>query len=278
MLRITIAETVTEQRWTLEGRLVEPWVAELRTYWKKRHRAQNGRTCTVDLSAVTFIDTGGQRLLRTMSKEGPNSSRRMPYIKRVLDQLKPDGSTEPPQSHLLFVREFDVSVREPRTGPQAEDLATPTTLDHCRCGFTRGIMEVLDTSIANVAMPEIAGNLGASNDESTWVLTSDLVSNAIVFSGDHFGNASAKHGRSERHRYDRGHRDQGACARHQRPVDCAGQRKGFAATADPISDRRSQRASETVNLRAVRSIPNAIPSTCQKTGTVPWPWQCQSGS
>ena len=41
-------------------------------------------------------------------------------------------------------------------------------------------MEVLDTSIANVALPHIAGNLGATNDESTWVLTSYLVSNAIV--------------------------------------------------------------------------------------------------
>jgi DHA2 family multidrug resistance protein len=41
-------------------------------------------------------------------------------------------------------------------------------------------MEVLDTSIANVALPYIAGNLGSSNDESTWVLTSYLVSNAIV--------------------------------------------------------------------------------------------------
>ena len=41
-------------------------------------------------------------------------------------------------------------------------------------------MEVLDTSIANVALPHIAGNVGSSNDESTWVLTSYLVSNAIV--------------------------------------------------------------------------------------------------
>jgi MFS transporter, DHA2 family, multidrug resistance protein len=41
-------------------------------------------------------------------------------------------------------------------------------------------MEVLDTSIANVALPHMAGSLGASNDESTWVLTSYLVSNAIV--------------------------------------------------------------------------------------------------
>ncbi len=41
-------------------------------------------------------------------------------------------------------------------------------------------MEVLDTSIANVALPHIAGNLGASTDQGTWVLTSYLVSNAIV--------------------------------------------------------------------------------------------------
>ena len=41
-------------------------------------------------------------------------------------------------------------------------------------------MEVLDTSIANVALPHMAGDLGASNDESTWVLTSYLVSNAVV--------------------------------------------------------------------------------------------------
>ena len=41
-------------------------------------------------------------------------------------------------------------------------------------------MEVLDTSIANVSLPHIAGSLGASQEESTWVLTSYLVSNAIV--------------------------------------------------------------------------------------------------
>src|SRR2546422_1451121 len=41
-------------------------------------------------------------------------------------------------------------------------------------------MEILDTSIANVALPYMAGNLGVSNDESTWVLTSYLVSNAVV--------------------------------------------------------------------------------------------------
>ena len=41
-------------------------------------------------------------------------------------------------------------------------------------------MEVLDTSVANVSLPHIAGNLSASLDESTWVLTSYLVANAII--------------------------------------------------------------------------------------------------
>ncbi len=41
-------------------------------------------------------------------------------------------------------------------------------------------MEVLDTSIANVALPHIAGNLSISQDEATWVLTSYLVANAVI--------------------------------------------------------------------------------------------------
>jgi DHA2 family multidrug resistance protein len=41
-------------------------------------------------------------------------------------------------------------------------------------------MEILDTSVANVALPHIAGNLSATTEESTWVLTSYLVSNAII--------------------------------------------------------------------------------------------------
>src|SRR5438477_10544976 len=41
-------------------------------------------------------------------------------------------------------------------------------------------MEVLDTSIANVSLPHIAGSLSVSQDESTWVLTSYLMSNAVV--------------------------------------------------------------------------------------------------
>src|SRR5271166_2878428 len=41
-------------------------------------------------------------------------------------------------------------------------------------------MEVLDTTVVNVSVPHMAGNLGATVDEGTWVVTSYLVSNAII--------------------------------------------------------------------------------------------------
>ena len=42
------------------------------------------------------------------------------------------------------------------------------------------IMEIVDTSVANVALPHMQGSLNAGTDEVTWVLTSYLVSNAVV--------------------------------------------------------------------------------------------------
>jgi MFS transporter, DHA2 family, multidrug resistance protein len=53
-------------------------------------------------------------------------------------------------------------------------------------------MQVLDTSIANIALPHIAGSLSSTSDEATWVLTSYLVANAIILPmtgwlGNHFG-------------------------------------------------------------------------------------------
>jgi len=63
-----------------------------------------------------------------------------------------------------------VAVWKPRRNPWL--IAITVTL--------ATFMEVLDTSIANVALPHIAGGLGASQDEATWVLTSYLVANAVI--------------------------------------------------------------------------------------------------
>lgn len=95
--------------------------------------------------------------------------------------------------------------REPRTAPARQEKQgkpQPTTQAKKRAGaqpapvatwtpsfnpwliaasvMLATFMEVLDTSVANVALPHIAGNLSATTEESTWVLTSYLVSNAII--------------------------------------------------------------------------------------------------
>jgi DHA2 family multidrug resistance protein len=73
-----------------------------------------------------------------------------------------------------------VTVNNPQAAPAAawKPRANPWLI--AMTVALAAFMEVLDTSIANVALPHIAGNLGASTDQGTWVLTSYLVSNAIV--------------------------------------------------------------------------------------------------
>ena len=91
MLKITITETATDRRWIVQGRLVGPWVGELRRTWKRAHGSQDKRACIVDLHDVTFIDKSGERLLRAMSKKGAQLFARGLYIKHVLEQVKIGG-------------------------------------------------------------------------------------------------------------------------------------------------------------------------------------------
>jgi hypothetical protein len=91
VLKITIMETATDRRWIVQGRLVGPWVSELRTTWKRAHRSQDKRACIVDLNDVTFIDKSGERLLRAMSKKGAQLLARGLYVNHLLEQLKTGG-------------------------------------------------------------------------------------------------------------------------------------------------------------------------------------------
>jgi anti-anti-sigma regulatory factor len=87
MLRITITETQTENRWILQGHLVGPWVAELRRQWKK-HRARTDQKCFVDLNDVTFIDKSGERLLRAICKRGAELAASGLYTRHLLEKVK----------------------------------------------------------------------------------------------------------------------------------------------------------------------------------------------
>jgi len=88
MLKITITNTATEMQWILHGRLVEPWVNELKASWKRARGTAERRRCIVNLDEVTFIDKCGERILRSMSKQGAKFVSRDVYVKHVLDRLE----------------------------------------------------------------------------------------------------------------------------------------------------------------------------------------------
>jgi len=88
MLRITIAETLTEQKWTLEGRLVQPWISELKSTWTKTENARRERKCVVDLTAVTFIDKNGEKVLAELSKGGAELIATGCYTRHVVHNIE----------------------------------------------------------------------------------------------------------------------------------------------------------------------------------------------
>ena len=91
MLKITITNTAKEERWTLQGRLVVPWVKELKATWKRTHPSAQERRCIVNLDEVTFIDKSGERMLRCMSSQGAQLVASDVYVKHVLDRLRSES-------------------------------------------------------------------------------------------------------------------------------------------------------------------------------------------
>jgi anti-anti-sigma regulatory factor len=88
MLRITIVETPTEQKWTVEGRLVHPWISELKSTWTRTKTARRGRRCVVDLTGVTFIDKNGEKVLSQLSKQGAELVATGCYTQHVVHNIE----------------------------------------------------------------------------------------------------------------------------------------------------------------------------------------------
>lgn len=88
MLRITVIDTPAERKWILQGRLIGPWVAELNSSWNETHGEANGRSCTIDLSEVTFIDGSGEQVLAKILKDGANLVASGLYATHVVENLR----------------------------------------------------------------------------------------------------------------------------------------------------------------------------------------------
>ncbi len=85
MLRITINDLTTEQKWMLQGSLSGPWVALLQLNWKSKRKSRQGKNCVIDLSELTFVDRYGEKVLRAMKKEGAQFIGCRVYTKGVLE-------------------------------------------------------------------------------------------------------------------------------------------------------------------------------------------------
>jgi hypothetical protein len=88
MLRITIADTPTEQKWTVEGQLVHPWISELKSTWTRTKTTRRQRKCVVDLTGVTFIDKSGEKALAKLYKEGAELVAAGCYTRHVVHNIE----------------------------------------------------------------------------------------------------------------------------------------------------------------------------------------------
>jgi ABC-type transporter Mla MlaB component len=87
MLRISTHKNTEFLTFQLEGRLVGPWVATLRDCWKSCLTVNRGQEVQVDLSAVTFVDATGKRLLAEMCRKGAKFIARDCLMKAIVAEL-----------------------------------------------------------------------------------------------------------------------------------------------------------------------------------------------
>lgn len=87
ILKVTVTENATEEKWVLQGSLKWPWVNQLRVDWRMAWQTGQGRTRVVDLNEVTFVDEIGERMLRIMANQGARFVATGMDMKRVLQRV-----------------------------------------------------------------------------------------------------------------------------------------------------------------------------------------------
>jgi hypothetical protein len=88
MLRISVIDSRTERRFVVEGELIAPWVAELRTAWKAANEEIEGRTLVVDLKDVCVISQEGENALLELMNAGAKFRCTGVVTKHVIQQLR----------------------------------------------------------------------------------------------------------------------------------------------------------------------------------------------
>src|SRR5258707_11940227 len=97
MLRITKIDTPSEQKLILEGRLTDPWIADLRSHWTETRHAHPERKFVVDLRGVVRIDSAGEGALALMKNEGAGFLASGIRMKHVVRDLEIEAAAKKPQ-------------------------------------------------------------------------------------------------------------------------------------------------------------------------------------
>jgi hypothetical protein len=88
MLKITVTDLPDEQRWSLEGQLVDEWAAELKSRWRAARQAGDTRKRILELIEVTAIDRNGEAALAEIMNQGVEFIASDVYTKHLLQNLR----------------------------------------------------------------------------------------------------------------------------------------------------------------------------------------------
>ncbi len=87
MFKISIIDNRSQRKLVVEGRLIEPWVDELRTTWKDASRNLDGRRLVIDVGSLTVISREGEDAIFDLMKEGAKFSCGGVLTRHVLKRL-----------------------------------------------------------------------------------------------------------------------------------------------------------------------------------------------
>src|ERR1700722_2951645 len=88
MLKISVVDSPTEIRLILEGKLIAPWVAELRTGWKTINEEIEGRVVVIDMGNVAIISQEGENVLLELMNAGAKFRCSGVVTKHVIKELR----------------------------------------------------------------------------------------------------------------------------------------------------------------------------------------------
>jgi hypothetical protein len=87
MLKVTLHDSLEAITFQVEGRLVGAWAAELEQSWKTAALVRGNKTRIVDLTGILFIDGEGQRVLKTLFREGASFRTAGPMTESIVSEI-----------------------------------------------------------------------------------------------------------------------------------------------------------------------------------------------